>query len=52
MVERRKGDDLADEVERAQTPRTPFLALTGVWLTVAAVVVLVVAIVVIAMYLV
>jgi hypothetical protein len=27
--------DLADEVERARTPRTPLRALTGVWLTVA-----------------
>jgi|Tabmets5t2r1_1033131.scaffolds.fasta_scaffold272727_1 hypothetical protein len=31
-------DDLAAEAERARTPRTPLRALAGVWLTVAAVV--------------
>jgi hypothetical protein len=35
--------DLADEVERERTPRTPFLALTGVGLGVAVVVALVLA---------
>jgi hypothetical protein len=34
--------DLAAEAERARTPRTPFLALAGVWLVVAAVVAIVV----------
>jgi hypothetical protein len=29
------GGDLADQAERAGTQRTPFLALAGVWLTVA-----------------
>ena len=33
--------DLADQAERAVTPRTPALALAGVWLVVAAVVALV-----------
>jgi hypothetical protein len=37
--------DLAAEAERGRTPRTPFLALAGVWLVVAAVVLVVVAIV-------
>ena len=32
------------EAERARTPRTPLLALAGVWLAVAAVVALVVAV--------
>ena len=32
------GGGLADEVERARTPRTPLRALAGVWLTVALVV--------------
>jgi hypothetical protein len=31
-------EDLAAEAERALTPRTPALALAGVWLVVAAVV--------------
>jgi fatty acid desaturase len=35
--------DLAAEAERARTPRTPFLALAGVWLLVAAVVAVVLA---------
>jgi hypothetical protein len=34
-------DDLAAEAERARTPLTPLRALIGVWLTVAAVVALV-----------
>jgi hypothetical protein len=38
--------DLADEVERERTPRTPFLALTGVGLGVAVVAGLGVAVVV------
>jgi hypothetical protein len=45
------GGDLADEVERARTPRTPFLALGGVWLTVAVVVAVVVAVTLLAIYL-
>jgi hypothetical protein len=40
----RPPNDLAAEAERAWTPRTPLLALTGVWLAVAAVVVIVVAV--------
>jgi hypothetical protein len=43
--------ELADEVERARTPRTPLLALTGVWLTVAAVFAVVLAVVLLAIYL-
>jgi hypothetical protein len=39
----RPPDDLAAEAERARTPRTPLLALTGVWLAVAAVVLVVLA---------
>jgi hypothetical protein len=31
-------EDLAAEAERARTPRTPAVALAGVWLVVAAVV--------------
>jgi hypothetical protein len=42
--------DLADETERAQTPRTPFLALAGVWLTVAVVVIVVVAVALVLYY--
>jgi hypothetical protein len=42
--ERRSGRELADEVERAGTTRTPFLALTGVWLAIAVTFVLVLAI--------
>jgi hypothetical protein len=37
-------DDLAAEAERARTPRTLLLALTGVWLAVAAVVLVVLAV--------
>jgi hypothetical protein len=44
--------DLADEVERARTPRTPLRALTGVWLTVAVTVALVLAVVAVTLYLV
>jgi hypothetical protein len=36
-----RGPDVANEVERARTPRTPVLALAGVWVVVAAVFVLV-----------
>ena len=36
--------DLAAEAERSRTPRTPFLALAGGWLAVAAVVVIIVAV--------
>ena len=35
--------DLADEVERGRTPRTPLLALAGVWLIVAITVAVIVA---------
>ncbi len=45
-----QADDLADEVERARTPRTPLLALTGVWLTVAVAFVLVLAVVLVTIY--
>jgi len=40
---RRGGDELATEAERARTPRTPLLAMGGVWIVVAAVVAIVVA---------
>jgi hypothetical protein len=40
---RRKGDELATQAERARTPRTPVLALAGVWIVVAVVVAIVVA---------
>jgi hypothetical protein len=40
----RPPDDLAAEAERTGTPRTPLLALTGVWFAVAAVVLVVLAI--------
>ena len=39
---RRRGGELATEAERARTPRTPVLALTGVWVVVAVVVAIVV----------
>lgn len=39
----RTGRDLAAEAERARTPRTPFVALAGVWIAVAIVVALLVA---------
>lgn len=42
--------DLADKVERARTPRTPLRALTGVWLTVALTVALVLAVVALTLY--
>jgi hypothetical protein len=42
--------DLADEVERARTPRTPLLALSGVWVAVAATVALVLAAVALTLY--
>lgn len=45
-----RADDLADEVERSRTPRTPLLALTGVWLTVAVAFVLVLAVVLLTLY--
>jgi hypothetical protein len=46
----RPPDDLADEAERARTPRTPLLALTGVWLAVAITVALVLAVVALTLY--
>jgi hypothetical protein len=42
--------DLADEVERTRTPRTPLRALGGVWLTVAVTVALVLAVVALTLY--
>jgi hypothetical protein len=42
--------DLADELERARTPRTPLLALTGVWVAIAVTVVVVLAVVALALY--
>jgi hypothetical protein len=46
----RPGGDLADEVERARTPRTPLRALTGVWLTVALTFAVVLAVVALTLY--
>jgi hypothetical protein len=46
----RPVDDLAAEAERARTPRTPLLALTGVWLAVAATVVAVLVVVALTLY--
>jgi hypothetical protein len=46
----RPVDDLAAEVERARTPRTPLLALTGVWLAVAATVVAILVVVALTLY--
>ena len=46
----RPGGELADEIERARTPRTPLLALAGVWLTVALTVALVLAVVAVTLY--
>ncbi|MDQ3778232.1 MAG: hypothetical protein M3310_05120 [Actinomycetota bacterium] len=45
-----RGGKLAGEVERARTPRTPLLALTGVWLTVALAVALLLAVVALTRY--
>lgn len=33
-----RGEELATEAERARTPRTPVLALAGVWVVIAVVV--------------
>jgi hypothetical protein len=46
----RARDDLADEVERARTPRTPLQALTGVWLAVALTFAVVLAVVALTLY--
>ena len=46
----RSPDDLAAEAERARTPRTPLLALSGVWLAVAATVVAILVAVVLTLY--
>ena len=46
----RTTDDLAAETERARTPRTPLLALSGVWLAVAATVVAILVAVVLTLY--
>jgi hypothetical protein len=46
----RTADDVAAEAERARTPRTPLLALTGVWLAVAATVVAVLVVVALTLY--
>ena len=43
-------DDLAAEAERARTPRTPLLALAGVWLTVAVVVAVILVAVALTLY--
>jgi len=43
--------NLADSVERAQTPGTPFRALAGVWIIVAAAVAVILALVILALYL-
>lgn len=40
---RRRGEELASEAERVRTPRTPALALAGVWVVVAVVVAIIVA---------
>jgi hypothetical protein len=42
--------DLADEVERARTPRTPLFALTGVVLTLAVAFVLILAVVLLTLH--
>jgi hypothetical protein len=42
--------DLAGEVERARTPRTPLRALTGVWLTVAVTVALALTVLAVTLY--
>jgi hypothetical protein len=42
--------DSASEVERVRTPRTPMLALTGVWLAVAAAFVVALAVIALALY--
>jgi hypothetical protein len=42
--------DLADEVERARTPRTPLRALTGVGLTIALAFAVVLAVVALTLY--
>jgi hypothetical protein len=47
---RRAGEELAAEAERARTPRTPLLALTGVWLAVAATVVAILVAVALTLY--
>jgi hypothetical protein len=44
--------DLAAEAERARTPRTPFLALAGVWLTIVVALAIVLALVALTLYLV
>lgn len=46
----RTTDDLAAETERARTPRTPLLALTGVWLVAAATVVAILVAVALTLY--
>ena len=46
----RPAGDLADEVERARTPRTPLLALARVWLTVAVAVAVVLTVVALTLY--
>jgi hypothetical protein len=44
--------DLAAEAERARTPRTPFLALAGVWVTIVVALVIVLGLVALTLYLV
>jgi hypothetical protein len=46
------GEDLADAVEREQSARTPLFVVAGVWVAIAAAVVIVLALVVLTVYLV
>jgi hypothetical protein len=43
-------NDFAAEAERVRTPRTPFLALAGVWLTIVVALVVVLALVALTLY--
>ena len=45
-----RGAELAAEAERGRTARTPFLALAGVWLVVAAAVAVILALALIAYF--
>jgi hypothetical protein len=46
------GEDLADAVEREQSARTPLFVVAGVWVAIAAAVVILLALVVLTVYLV
>jgi hypothetical protein len=48
----RPGADLAAEAERTRTPKTPFLALAGIWLTIVVALLIVLALVALTLYLV